>query len=420
MTAFGDKSDPTAYLRALLDPAEEERVRLIERVKTEYITSERDDDLARLLKRLTTNAVIRRDPTQPHGAHNRVEGKRLRKLLRASGVLPADADKLADGNCLFDAERGSAAAREAATANLSVRKAGLYLNAPRIQLYMLYGAGLLVPRISGSDHGAKDKFAPEDLDAFLDRLLDGAAPVKAIALLGGHVAFPLAHPERRPFVAAGGLDFQQALLAVGFERLDIVAVAIAVEVGHPSDRLGQVIPACFFQPAPLESNHELLAGLAQVPVAGVPGSGIELSDQAPDGRRTALRIAVEERRRRHQDVVLVRYPQRACGDRHEQFRMQEQLLLHDGDERVLIVRQRLVALDPRHPDLVQDGGHVLQLPLDRSRLAPYRGDHAAAILRLVVVAAGPLLGKHQEIAADQHGDLVRRPVGALLARIDAV
>jgi hypothetical protein len=55
----------------------------------------------------------------------------------------------------------------------------LYLNAPRIQLYMLYGAGLLVPRISGADHGAADKFAPEDLDAFLDRLLDGAVPVKA-------------------------------------------------------------------------------------------------------------------------------------------------------------------------------------------------------------------------------------------------
>jgi len=77
MTVFDDRSDPTAYLRALLDPAEEARVRLIERIKTEYITSERDDDLARLLKRLTTNAVIRRDPAQPHGAGNRVEGKGL-------------------------------------------------------------------------------------------------------------------------------------------------------------------------------------------------------------------------------------------------------------------------------------------------------------------------------------------------------
>jgi hypothetical protein len=29
------------------------------------------------------------------------------------------------------------------------------------------------------DHGAADQFAPEDLDAFLDRLLAGAKPVKA-------------------------------------------------------------------------------------------------------------------------------------------------------------------------------------------------------------------------------------------------
>jgi hypothetical protein len=118
----------------------------------------------------------------------RMHPKRLRKLLRASGVLPADADELADGNCLFDAERGSAAAKEAATANLSVRKAGLHLNAPRIQLYILYGAGLLVPRISGTGHGAKDRFAPEDLDAFLDRLLDGAAPVTAAR--DGRVSIP--------------------------------------------------------------------------------------------------------------------------------------------------------------------------------------------------------------------------------------
>jgi hypothetical protein len=39
------------------------------------MTSERDDDLARLLKRLTTNAVIRRDPTKPHAANNRAPGK---------------------------------------------------------------------------------------------------------------------------------------------------------------------------------------------------------------------------------------------------------------------------------------------------------------------------------------------------------
>lgn len=105
--------------------------------------------------------------------------KRLRKLLGASGLLPDDADGLADGNCLFDALRGSAAAREAAAATLSVQKAGLYLNAPRVQRDMLYRTGLIIPRVSASDHGAADQFAPEDLDAFLDRLLVGAKPAKS-------------------------------------------------------------------------------------------------------------------------------------------------------------------------------------------------------------------------------------------------
>jgi hypothetical protein len=75
--------------------------------------------------------------------------------------------------------RGSGAAREAA---------GEYLNAPRVQRDMLYRAGLIVPRVIGSDPGAADQFAPEDLDAFLARLLDGAVPVNIAA--AGQVDIP--------------------------------------------------------------------------------------------------------------------------------------------------------------------------------------------------------------------------------------
>jgi hypothetical protein len=107
--------------------------------------------------------------------------KRLRKVLKAAGVLPANGDALADGNCLFDAERGSLPATEASAATLSVRKAGEYLNAPRVQRDRLYQHGMIVPRIRAGDHGAADKFAPEDLDAFLARLLDGAVPVDVAA-----------------------------------------------------------------------------------------------------------------------------------------------------------------------------------------------------------------------------------------------
>lgn len=114
--------------------------------------------------------------------------KRLKKLLGASGLFPPGADDLAGGNCLFDAERGSGAAREAAAAILSVRKAGEYLNAPRVQRDRLYQKGLIVPRIKAGDHGAADKFAPEDLDGFLDRLLAGALPIDTAA--AGQVNIP--------------------------------------------------------------------------------------------------------------------------------------------------------------------------------------------------------------------------------------
>jgi len=103
--------------------------------------------------------------------------KRLRKLLSSAGALPDGAEALADGNCLFAAEAGSRIAREAAAATLSVRAAGIYLNAPRVQRNMLYRSGLIVPRLKAADQGAADQFSPEDLDAFLARLLDGAEPV---------------------------------------------------------------------------------------------------------------------------------------------------------------------------------------------------------------------------------------------------
>jgi hypothetical protein len=93
-------------------------------------------------------------------------------------------------NCLFDAVRGSLAAREASAATLSVRKIGEYLNAPRVQRDRLYRTGLIVPRVRGLDHGAADQFAPEDLDAFFDRLLGGARPVQAAS--EGQVTIPQA------------------------------------------------------------------------------------------------------------------------------------------------------------------------------------------------------------------------------------
>jgi hypothetical protein len=42
---------------------------------------------------------------------------------------------------------------------------------------MLYRSGIIVPLLKAADHGAADQFAPEDLDAFLGRLFEGAQPI---------------------------------------------------------------------------------------------------------------------------------------------------------------------------------------------------------------------------------------------------
>ncbi|MDH2403255.1 TniQ family protein [Bradyrhizobium sp. SSUT18] len=131
--------------------------------------------------------------------------KRLRKLLSSAGMLPPNADELADGNCLFDADKAVSLAGVAAAATLSVRDAGTYLNAPRVQRDMLYRSGLLVPRIKATDHGAADLFAPEDLDTFLARLLDGAVPVVAAA---GQVDIPTAAKA----ACCGSVEIVQAVL----------------------------------------------------------------------------------------------------------------------------------------------------------------------------------------------------------------
>ena len=247
---------------------------------------------------------------------------------------------------------------------------------------------------------------------------DPPDPVDA-ALLRRDAAFPLGHPERRSFVAAGGLDLQQAFFAVGLERLHIVAIAIAVEVGHPPDILGQVVPAGPLQPATLEPHHELLAGLAEGPVALIPGSRVELPDQAPDARRAALRIAVEERRRRHQDVVLSGDIDGARLRQVQELRMLNYVLPYGVRQRVLIVVPRLVALDPWQSDLVENRRHVLVLEFDRSLRSTDQFHDAKKVRLLAVGAPRKLVSQHHEIAAQQHDDLVGRPVGASLARVDA-
>ncbi len=132
--------------------------------------------------------------------------KRLRKVLSSAGALPDGADDRADANVLFDAKTGSRVAREAAAAPLTILHAGEYINAPRVQRTLLYRAGILKPRLRTADHGAYDMFAPEDLDDFLARLLDGADPVEAAG--AGQADIPTAAKA----ACCGCVEIVQAIL----------------------------------------------------------------------------------------------------------------------------------------------------------------------------------------------------------------
>ena len=106
-----------------------------------------------------------------------VHPKRLRKLLRAAGVIGEAQDSLVDASVVFAAGKASSVITRAKGA-MSLPAAGEYLNAPRVHRALLVDAGFLVPCVSAASHGAVDQFAVADLDEFLRRLLDGAEEVK--------------------------------------------------------------------------------------------------------------------------------------------------------------------------------------------------------------------------------------------------
>jgi hypothetical protein len=70
-----DNLDPAAYLRAMLGADELQTITEIEKAKTTYMQSERDEQVARHVKRLTVNAVLRRNPALPYAANNRAPGR---------------------------------------------------------------------------------------------------------------------------------------------------------------------------------------------------------------------------------------------------------------------------------------------------------------------------------------------------------
>jgi hypothetical protein len=103
--------------------------------------------------------------------------KRLRKALRAAGVITDGQMTMSDHNVLFDAQAGSAAAMTEGI-SLSLPAVREYLNAPRAQVDLLVKHGFIRPRTSVAELGGYDKYAIDDLAAFLGKLRLGTRSVK--------------------------------------------------------------------------------------------------------------------------------------------------------------------------------------------------------------------------------------------------
>jgi len=110
-----------------------------------------------------------------------VHPKRLRKILAAKGVLPANHDERSDHAATFSAGGAQELLIKIKTA-MTLRDVETYLGAGRVQARLLMEQGFIVPFAStetrwqgGIDHA----FAKAHLDDFLARLFDGAIEVAA-------------------------------------------------------------------------------------------------------------------------------------------------------------------------------------------------------------------------------------------------
>lgn len=107
-----------------------------------------------------------------------VHPKRLRKLLHAAGYIRPEDIALTDERIVFDAQRTRDFLPRVADA-MSLNEAGAYINAPRPYERLLFDAGFIEPFIrGGTDALNKHAIAKQDLDAFLDQLLEGVHDVE--------------------------------------------------------------------------------------------------------------------------------------------------------------------------------------------------------------------------------------------------
>src|SRR5690606_19908321 len=101
--------------------------------------------------------------------------------------------------------------------------------------------------------------------------------------------------KRRALPSIGRLHLDQPIAAVGVEAQDVIAIAIAIDMRHPADALGEIGPAGGEQAGTLMRKDTFLARTTQRAIAGValryivlPGDGDHLLKFARR-RRIAVR-----------------------------------------------------------------------------------------------------------------------------------
>jgi len=116
--------------------------------------------------------------TNEFGAHR----KRLRKILAAKNLLPPGYEDKPDNHVLFDASIAQALHEAGVFDGLSLKDIETYTGAGRVQVKLLFDAGILKP-VTGQDENSDTpiniSFARKDVDAFLENLQQDAQPVDA-------------------------------------------------------------------------------------------------------------------------------------------------------------------------------------------------------------------------------------------------
>lgn len=96
--------------------------------------------------------------------------KRLRKILTAAGHVETDSTWLTDDLVRFEMTPDVVALLAAHQEAMSLTQAGEYINAPRVQIRLLFEAGFIKPFIVSNETFKDHAFARADLDAFISRL----------------------------------------------------------------------------------------------------------------------------------------------------------------------------------------------------------------------------------------------------------